>query len=81
MFKELLMRKLLQSKLGALPKEEQDKIIHVVTKNPELFQEIAMKIKTKMDSGMDQMKATMSVMEEYKDRVQKLMAEAEESKK
>jgi hypothetical protein len=75
MFKELLMRKLLQSKLGALPKEEQDKIIKVVTKNPELFQEIAVKIKTKMDSGMDQMKATMSVMEEYKDRVQKLMAE------
>lgn len=69
------MRKLLQSKLGALPKEEQDKIIKVVTKNPELFQEIAVKIKTKMDSGMDQMKATMSVMEEYKDRVQKLMAE------
>ncbi len=75
MFKELLMRKLLQSKLGSLPKEEQDKIIKVVTKNPELFQEIAMKIKTKMDSGMDQMKATMSVMEEYKDQVQKLMAE------
>ena len=49
MFKELLMRKLLQSKLGSLPKEEQDKIIKVVTKNPELFQEIAMKIKTKMD--------------------------------
>jgi hypothetical protein len=69
------MRKLLQSKLGSLPKEEQDKIIKVVTKNPELFQEIAMKIKTKMDSGMDQMKATMSVMEEYKDQVQKLMAE------
>ena len=69
------MRKLLQSKLGSLPKEEQDKIIKVVTKNPELFQEIAMKIKTKMDSGMDQMKATMSVMEEYKDKVQKLMTE------
>lgn len=75
MFKELLMRKLLQSKLGSLPKEEQDKIITLVTKNPELFQEIALKIKTKMDSGMDQMKATMSVMEEYKDRVQKLMSE------
>ena len=75
MFKELLMKKLLQSKLGSLPKEEQEKIITLVTKNPELFQEIAMKIKVKIDSGMDQMKATMSVMEEYKDRVQKLMSE------
>ena len=81
MFKELLMRKLLQSKLGALPKDEQEKIINVVTKNPELFQEIAMKIKTKMDSGVDQMKATMSVMEEYKDQVQQLMAAADEDKK
>ena len=33
-----------------------------------------MKIKAQMDSGKDQMKATMSVMEEYKDTIQKLMA-------
>lgn len=74
MFKELLMKKLIQSKLGNIPKEEQDKIVALVTKNPELFQEIAMKIKSQMDSGKDQMKATMSVMEEYKDTIQKLMA-------
>ncbi len=75
MFKELLMKKLLQSKLGALPKDEQEKIITLVTKNPALFQEIAMKIKAQMDGGKDQMKATMSVMSEYKDQVQKLMSE------
>ncbi len=76
MFKELLMKKLIQSKLGNIPKEQQEKIIAVVTKNPQLFQEIATKIKAQMDSGKDQMKATMSVMEEYKDQVQKLMSEA-----
>lgn len=75
MFKELLMKKLIQSKLGNIPKEQQDKIVAIVTKNPELFQEIAMKIKSQMDSGKDQMKATMSVMEEYKDQIQKLMSE------
>ena len=75
MFKEMLLKKLIQSKLGSLPKEEQDKIIKLVTKNPALFQEIAMKIKAQMDSGKDQEKATMSVMMEYKDQVQKLMAE------
>jgi hypothetical protein len=75
MFKELLMKKLIQSKLGNIPKEQQDKIVAIVTKNPELFQEIAMKIKAQMDSGKDQMKATMSVMEEYKDQIQKLMSE------
>ncbi len=75
MFKELLMKKLLQSKLGALPKDEQEKIIKLVTKNPELFQEIAMKIKAQMDSGKDQTAATMSVMKQYQSQVQKLMAE------
>lgn len=74
MFKEFLIRKLIQSKLSSLPKEEQDKIISVVTKNPEFFQKIAMEIKAKQDSGMDQMKATMAVMEAHKDELQKLMA-------
>ena len=69
MFKELLLKKLLQSKLGHLPKEEQEQIITIVAKNPELFQEIALKIKLKTDSGMEQMAATMSVMAEYKDRL------------
>ena len=69
------MKKLIQSKLGNIPKEQQDKIVAIVTKNPELFQEIAVKIKSQMDSGKDQMKATMSVMEEYKDQIQKLMNE------
>ena len=75
MFKEQLLKKLIQSKMGDVPKEEQDKIIALVTKNPELFQEIATKIKAKIDSGEDQMKATMSVMAGYKDKIQHLMAE------
>lgn len=76
MFKELLIRKLIQSKLGNLPKDEQEKIIRVVTKNPSLFQEIALKIKTKTDNGADQMAATMTVMKEYQPQIQKLMSEA-----
>ena len=75
MFKELLLKKLIKSKLGDLPAKEQDKIVSIVTKNPELFQEIAMKIKKQMDSGKDQMAATMSVMKEYQGQIQKLMSE------
>lgn len=76
MFKELLMKKLLQSKLKGMPKEEQDKIITLVTKNPKLFEEIAMKIKARTDAGAEQMMATMTVMKEYKEQVQKLMSES-----
>jgi hypothetical protein len=75
MFKEMLLKKLIKSKLGDIPQDQQEKIIAIVTKNPALFQEIAGKIKSQMDSGKDQMKATMSVMTEYKDQIQKLMAE------
>ena len=64
-----------QSKLGNLPKEEQDKIVTLVTKNPKLFEEIALKIKQQMDGGKDQMAAAMSVMGEYKERIQALMSE------
>ena len=75
MFKEFLMKKLLQSKLKDLPKKEQDRILTLVTKNPKLFEEIAMKIKKKTDAGADQMMATMTVMKEYQGQIQKLMAE------
>ncbi len=75
MFKEFLMRKLIESKLKNLPKDQQEKILSLVTKNPKLFEEIALKIKAKTDGGMDQNKATMTVMMEYKDKIQKLMAE------
>ncbi len=74
MFKEFLLKKLIQSKLGNLPKEDQERILRIVTKNPALFQEIAVKIKHQMDSGKDQEKATISVMREYQDQIKKLMA-------
>lgn len=80
MFKELLMKKLIASKLKHLPQDQQDMILAVVTKNPKLFEEIAMKIKAKIDGGMDQNKATMTVMMEYKDQLQKVMAEHQAKK-
>lgn len=80
MLKELLLKKLLKSKLKGVPESEQDKIIALVTKNPELFQEIAVKIQNEMKRGTEQMAATMKVMEEYKEQIQSLMA-AQESKK
>lgn len=75
MFKEFLMKKLLQSKLKGLPEKQQEKILALVTKNPKLFEEIAKKIKEKTDAGADQMMATMTVMKEYQGQIQKLMAD------
>ncbi|OGZ16847.1 MAG: hypothetical protein A3H76_00865 [Candidatus Lloydbacteria bacterium RIFCSPLOWO2_02_FULL_54_12] len=78
MFKEFLLRKLIESKLGSLPKEERERIVRIVTKNPALFQEIAVKIKQQTDSGKDQQAATLSVMREYQGQIQKIMTEGGE---
>lgn len=75
MFKEFLMKKLIASKLKDLPKDQQEKIMRLVTKNPKLFEEIAMKIKKKTDAGANQMMATTTVMKEYQSQIQKLMTE------
>ncbi len=75
MIKEFLMKKLMEQKLKTLPKEQQEAIIGLVTKNPELFEEIAMKIKKRVDAGANEMMASMTVMKEYQAQIQKLMLE------
>ena len=75
MFKEFLMKKLIASKLKDLPKAQQEMIMRLVTKNPKLFEEIAIKIKKKTDAGANEMMATQTVMKEYQGQIQKLMSE------
>ncbi len=75
MIKEFLMKKLMEQKLKTLPKEQQEAIIGLVTQNPELFEEIAMKIKKRVDAGANEMMASMTVMKEYQAQIQKLMLE------
>lgn len=75
MFKEFLMKKLIASKLKGMPKDQQDKIIAIVTKNPKLFEEIALKIKKKTDAGANETMAATTVMKEYAPQIQKLMSD------
>ncbi len=65
MFKEFLMKKMLKSKMKDVPEAEQEKMMKLVTENPELFQKIALEIQTKMKEGKDQMTASMEVMGKY----------------
>ncbi len=73
MFKEFLMKKMLQSKMKDVPAAEQEKIIALVQKNPELFQKIAMEIKAEMDKGVEQMAATATVMHKYQDQLKGIL--------
>jgi hypothetical protein len=63
--KDLLMRKMLQSKMKDVPVDQQEKILAMVEKNPEFFQKIAIEVQEKMKQGKDQMAATMEVMQKY----------------
>jgi hypothetical protein len=73
MFKEFLMRKMLERQMKDVPKEQQEVLIKAVSENPELFTEIAGKIKARVDGGEDQMKAAMAVMMDYKDKLQGIL--------
>lgn len=72
MIKDFLMRKMLERQLKNVPKDQQEQMIGMITKNPELFQKIGMEVKAKTDSGMDQMKATMEVMKNYEKELKAL---------
>lgn len=73
MFKNMLMRKLLKSKMKDIPQEQQDMILSAVEKNPDFFQKIAVEIEAKMKEGKDQMSATMEVMQSHQDELQGLI--------
>jgi hypothetical protein len=75
MFKEFLMKQMLKRQLKGMPQADQDRIIKAVSENPDLFQKIAKETDEKIKGGMDQMNATMSVMQKYKAELQKVMGQ------
>lgn len=71
--KNLLLKKMMKSQLKGVPEAEQNRIIDAVLENPELFEKIGKEVQEKVKGGMDQMTATMRVMEKYKADLQKVM--------
>jgi len=73
MFGNFLMKKMIKSQLKGVPEAEQEKIIEMVSKNPELFKKIALEVQEKVKGGKDQMAAMMEVMQKYQNELQGLM--------
>jgi len=65
MLKKMLMKKMLKSQLKGVPEAEQEKILKVVSENPELFGKIAQEIQEKIKGGQEQMAASMEVLGKY----------------
>ena len=71
--KDFLMKKMLEKQLKDLPADQRDKMIAVISENPEFFQKIAEEIKAEQKNGKDQMAATMTVMRKHQGELQKIM--------
>ena len=73
MLKEFLIKKMLQAKLKDVPQAEQDKMMAVISKNPELFLKIGKEVEEKAKSGGDKMAVAMEVLKNYQDEIKKLI--------
>jgi len=71
--KDFFMKKMLEKQLKDLPADQRNKMIAVISENPEFFQKIAEEIKAEQKSGKDQMAATMTVMRKNQGALQKIM--------
>ena len=69
MFKELLLKNMLQSKLNGFPQAERDKLLNIVEKNPDLFMKIAEETREKMKEGKGEMDAVMEVMKIHREEL------------
>ena len=63
---------MMESKMKGIPQDQQEKMIAMIEKNPELFQKIALEMQEEMKKGKSEMDAAMAVMPKYKDELQKL---------
>lgn len=79
MFK-FLSKKLIESQLKKLPKEQQELIMALMEKDPKLFETIAKEIKEMTKNGMDEQLASMNVMMKYKPQIQKIMMDLQSGK-
>ena len=59
--------------MKGVPQEEQDRVLGMLEKNPELFQKIAIEIQEEMKRGTDQMSATMKIVKKYESDLKGLM--------
>ncbi len=70
--KNFVLRKMMESKMSQVPKEDREKIFNMIEKEPELFQKIALDMQEEIKNGKSEMDAAIVVMGKYKEELQKL---------
>ncbi|HWH15989.1 MAG TPA: hypothetical protein VNU25_00095 [Candidatus Paceibacterota bacterium] len=70
---EFLLKQAMKWKMKDVPKEQQEQIMALVQKDPELFKKIGEEVEKRAKNGEPQMKATMEVMKKYRTELAALM--------
>ncbi len=70
---DFLLRQAMKWKMKDVPKEQQEQIMALVQKDPELFKKIGEEVEKRAKNGESQMKATMEVMKKYRGELAALM--------
>ncbi len=71
---DFLLKQAMKWKLKDMPAAQQEQIMTLVQKNPELFKKIGEEVDRRVKKGgEDQMKATMEVMKKYRSELAALM--------
>jgi hypothetical protein len=73
MFKDFIMRKMLDRQMKNVPEDQKEKIMRLITEKPELFQKIAMEAQVKMKQGKSQMDAMMEVAKEHQEELKGIL--------
>lgn len=72
-FQNFVMKQMMKKQLKSLPEKEQERIMAAVEANPDFFIKISKEIKEKMNGGMGQTEASLSIMRKYQGELQKIM--------
>ncbi len=69
----MFMKQMLKRQMKGVPEAEQEKVLNVITENPDFFQNIAVEVDKKMKEGKGQMDAVMEVMRSHQEELQKMV--------
>ena len=69
----MLMKQMLKRQMKGVPEAEQERVLNLITENPDFFNTIAAEVDKKMKEGKGQMDAVMEVMRAHQGELQKLI--------
>lgn len=73
MLGNFMLKQMMASKLKDVPKDQQELLLKMVEKNPELFKKIVLEIQAKMKEGKEQQAAMFEVLQLYRKELETLM--------